>query len=122
MKKKQDADELKALTGTETRNSYWFNMLDNFSEKAIQLRYREQTKTEKAIYNLFGSFKFNLEDRTLRVSVTNDFEYIVNKLTANFTVYELAEFTSLRSTYAKAMYRILIFYTLENLILNFLNY
>ena len=97
-------------------------MLDNFSEKDIQLRYREQTKTEKAIYNLFRSFKFNLEDRTLRVSVTNDFEYIVNKLTANFTVYELAEFTSLRSTYAKAMYRILIFYTLENLILNFLNY
>ncbi|WP_311487967.1 RepB family plasmid replication initiator protein [uncultured Helcococcus sp.] len=47
---------------------------------------------------------------------------MVNKLTANFTVYELAEFTSLRSTYAKAMYRILIFYTLENLILNFLNY
>lgn len=102
-----DVDELKVLTGTETRNSYWFNMLDEFSEKAIQLHYREQTKHSKAIYNLFGSFKFNLADRSLRVSVTNDFEYIVNKLTANFTVYELAEFTSLKSTYAKTMYRIL---------------
>lgn len=102
-----DVDELKVLTGTETRNSYWFNMLDKFSEKAIQLRYREQTKTAKAIYNLFGSFKFNLDDRTLSVSVTNDFEYIVNKLTANFTAYELAEFTNLRSTYSKAMYRVL---------------
>lgn len=29
------------------------------------------------------------------------FEYIVNKLTANFIVYELAEFTSLKSTYSK---------------------
>lgn len=41
------------------------------------------------------------------IKVNDDFEYIVNKLTANFTVYELAEFTSLKSTYSKTMYRIL---------------
>lgn len=35
------------------------------------------------------------------------FEYIVNKLTSNFTVYELAEFPSLKSIYSKTMYRVL---------------
>ena len=56
---------------------------------------------------LFNYFEFNTDNRTLDVQVAPMFEYIVNKLTANFTVYELAEFTSLKSTYSKTMYRIL---------------
>ena len=42
-----------------------------------------------------------------QVSVSPLFEYILNKLSANFTQYELQEFTSIRSTYAKTAYRLL---------------
>lgn len=41
------------------------------------------------------------------VEVSPKFEYIANELTKNFTVYELAEFTKIRSTYAKTMYRLI---------------
>lgn len=102
-----DAEELKVLTGTETRNSYWFNMLDQFTKKAISLYFSEKTESKSRVMTLFNYFEFNTDNRTLDVQVAPMFEYIVNKLTANFTVYELAEFTSLKSTYSKTMYRIL---------------
>src|SRR5699024_11294793 len=43
----------------------------------------------------------------LEIELSNNFEYILNRLSANFTTYELAEFTAIRSTYAKTMYRLL---------------
>lgn len=106
-KLKLNAEELKVLTGTETRNSYWFNMLDEFTNKAISLYFSERTESTSRVMTLFNYFEFNADDRTLDVQVAPMFEYIVNKLTANFTVYELAEFTNLKSTYSKTMYRIL---------------
>lgn len=45
----------------------------------------------------------DLSDMTAYVRVSEDFEYILNKLSANFTSYELEEFTKIRSTYAKTM-------------------
>lgn len=102
-----NAEELKILTGTETRNSYWFSMLNNFTKKAITLYFSETLGSRNRVMTLFNYFEFNTDNRTLDVQIAPMFEYIVNKLTANFTVYELAEFTSLRSTYSKTMYRIL---------------
>lgn len=106
-KLKLNAEELKVLTGTETRNSYWFNMLDEFTKKAISLYFSEKTESKSRVMTLFNYFEFNADDRILNVQVAPMFEYVVNKLTANFTVYELAEFTNLKSTYSKTMYRIL---------------
>ena len=106
-KLKLNAEELKVLTGTETRNSYWFNMLNIFTKKAVTLYFSEILGSRNRVMTLFNYFEFNTDDRTLDVQVAPMFEYVVNKLTANFTVYELAEFTSLKSTYSKTMYRIL---------------
>ena len=47
-----------------------------------------------------------MSDIQAQVSVSL-FWYILNKLSANFTQYELQEFTSIRSTYAKTAYRLL---------------
>lgn len=102
-----NALELKKLTGTETRNTYWFNMLDNFTTKALYLFFREQKGTTVRKMSIFDFFEFDYDKKTLKVEVSPKFEYIVNELTKNFTVYELAEFTQIRSTYAKTMYRIL---------------
>lgn len=52
-------------------------------------------------------WKEDLSDMTATVSLSPKFEYILNRLSANFTQYELAEFTNIRSTYAKTAYRLL---------------
>lgn len=102
-----NALELKKLTGTETRNTYWFNMLDNFTTKAICLFFREQKGTTVKKMSIFDCFAFDFSEKKLMVEVSPKFEYIANELTKNFTVYELAEFTKIRSTYAKTMYRLI---------------
>src|SRR5699024_7490329 len=56
---------------------------------------------------LFNWFEVDLKDKTVEIELSNNFEYILNRLSANFTTYELAEFTAIRSTYAKTMYRLL---------------
>ena len=43
--------------------------------------------------------------RTLTVSVNSRFSFLLNDLTSQFTRFELAEFTALRSSYAKECYR-----------------
>lgn len=102
-----NAEELKILTGSETRNSYWFKMLDEFTDKAINLVYKEHNENSFKKMTMFTLFEYFSDSKCLAIEVSSRFEYIVNKLTANFTVYELAEFTSLKSTYSKTMYRIL---------------
>ena len=102
-----DALEIKKLTGTETRNTYWFNVVDNFTTKAICLFFREQKNTTVRKMSIFDCLAFDFDEKKLMVEVSPKFEYIANELTKNFTVYELAEFTQIRSTYAKTMYRLI---------------
>ncbi|HFQ7781933.1 TPA: replication initiation protein, partial [Clostridioides difficile] len=47
------------------------------------------------------------DKKMVEVKVSSNFDYILNKLETQFTRYELEEFTSIRSTYAKTMYRLL---------------
>ena len=57
--------------------------------------------------NLFAYFEADIISKTIEVEVSSKFEYVVNKLLTNFTQYELEEFTNIRSTYAKTLYRLL---------------
>lgn len=102
-----DTNDLKILANSEQKKYRWVDIIENFTNKAMNLVYREDTPKVLYISRLFLRFKYYKETDTLEVKVNDDFEYIVNKLTANFTVYELAEFTNLKSTYSKTMYRIL---------------
>lgn len=56
---------------------------------------------------LFAFFECDYKKEILKVELSKYYEYILNRLSANFTTYELEEFTSIRSTYAKTMYRLL---------------
>lgn len=102
-----DTNDLKVLANSDQRTYRWVDIVERFTHKAMNLVYREDTPDVLYISRLFTRFKYYKESDNLEVKVNDDFEYIVNKLTANFTVYELAEFTSLKSTYSKTMYRIL---------------
>lgn len=85
--------------------------MDSLANNITQLRYIEKTKNSIEYMPLFTWFRVDweddLSDMKAEVSVSPRFEYILNRLSANFTQYELQEFTTIRSTYAKTAYRLL---------------
>jgi len=103
-----DTGELKELSNfSKVHNQRWEDTMENVARKVTQLNYVEKTEKRIRAMTLFNWFEVNLESRTIEVELSTNFEYIINKLQANFTVYELEEFTHIRSTYAKTTYRLL---------------
>lgn len=92
-------------------NKRFRTTMERLVDKIGQLRYIEKTSNSIKYMALFQRFEVHwetdLSDMTAYVRVSEDFEYILNKLSANFTSYELEEFTKIRSTYAKTAYRLL---------------
>ena len=92
-------------------NKRFYDTMDSLANNISQLRYIEKTSKSIEYMPLFTRFRVdweeNLSDMQAQVSVSPHFEYILNKLSANFTQYELQEFTTIRSTYAKTAYRLL---------------
>ena len=92
-------------------NKRFYDTMDSLANNISQLRYIEKTSKSIEYMPLFTRFRVDweedLSDMQAKVSVSPLFEYILNKLSANFTQYELQEFTAIRSTYAKTAYRLL---------------
>lgn len=104
--------ELKELADYSDWNLPRFKkIMENLGEHIASIRYYERTSHSFKIMNLFSLFEVNWNDDitslSVRVGVTENYGYIINKLDAEFTGYELQEFTSIRSTYAKTVYRLL---------------
>ena len=81
--------------------------MKSVADKVVDLKYYERTEHSYAVMNLFSYFRVDEKERIVEVEVSSKFEYVINKLEAQFTQYELAEFTNIRSTYAKTAYRLL---------------
>lgn len=100
--------DLKELTKfADEHKQRWEDTMLSAADKIIKLNYVERTTQKISIMVLFSRFDIYPETKKITVEITKNFEYIVNQLTGNFTTYELEEFTQIRSTYAKTMYRIL---------------
>lgn len=56
-------------------------------------------------FNLFSTFEGHKKTRTLDVQVNPRFKHILNKLSGNFTEFELAEYIRLDGKYAKLLYQ-----------------
>lgn len=107
-----DKFELVELANYSIANNKRFqDTVENLGKKVANIHYIERTSNSFELMNLFTRFKFNwsddLSEMTASVKVSEEFEYVVNQLQVEFTTYELAEFTAIRSTYAKTMYRLL---------------
>lgn len=100
-------DEIKKIISYDDRENRWVKVLDSIGDKISSLRYIEKSDKKVAYFMIFQRFVIDIDEKTVNLKVSSDFEYIINKLTSHFTTYELAEFTQIRSTYAKTMYRIL---------------
>ena len=102
------SDDLKKLSRfANEHKKRWIDTMESVARKSLDLKYMERSKNRLSIMNLFAYFNIDGDKKTVEVEVSSKFEYVVNKLEAHFTQYELAEFTSIRSTYAKTAYRLL---------------
>lgn len=105
-------DELKELAGYENREIPRFvTTIKNLARNVTGIQYEEETDNSFEVINLFNRFKATWNDDMskvdVEVSVSESYAYIINQLDAEFTTYELKEFVSIRSTYAKSAYRLL---------------
>lgn len=100
------SNELKMLSSS-SRKYRWEDTVVSATKKIAQLTYFERKEASFRVMTLFDIFEVNLESQVIDVQVSSNFDYILNNLQAEFTIYELAEFTRIKSTYAKTMYRLL---------------
>lgn len=102
------AEEVKKLSKFSDKHiARWEKTMESAANKITQINYVERSNRKIRSMNLFSIFEVDLHEMTVMVQVSPYFEYILNKLTGTFTVYELAEFVELNSTYSKTAYRLL---------------
>ena len=101
-----DTDELRNLASKDFHLERWSQTMKSVADKVVDLKYYERTEHSYAVMNLFSYVRVDEKERIVEVEVSSKFEYVINKLEAQFTQYELAEFTNIRSTYAKTAYRL----------------
>lgn len=102
-----ESHELQKLCRYSGKNrDRWMNTMISCTKKVAQLTYWEQKNGSFEVMTLFTRLRVNSNDGTVEVEVSPYFEYLLNKFEDfGFTTFELEEFVSIRSTYAKQMYR-----------------
>lgn len=81
--------------------------LQNLSNKLLNLTTNIESDGVYISFVLFKTFVIDTNKNLLTMKVNEDFSYILNDLTKNFTLFELQEFNNLESVYSKNLYRLL---------------
>lgn len=93
----------KNLTTKET-----IDILNKGVGKIVRTAIRWETDTQIILFTLFQEFIIDKQNKTLQASISPKFLYILNNFKdRNFTMFELAEFSSLSSKYTQTLYRLL---------------
>ncbi len=81
--------------------------LDKTSNKLMQTFVRFETKDCIDKFTIFEIFRILKEERIIRVKITDSFLFLLNNIEKNFTLFELAEFSTLSGKYSQTLYRLL---------------
>lgn len=95
---------------TSNDNADFLRSLQNTNKKLIALNFRFEDEREIVQFVLFPTFRINKDNKTLVVKVNEEFSFLLNNLSSNFTRFELENFTSLQSKYSKYLYKELMKY------------
>ena len=101
----EDLRELSAYKPTSIKR--FSDDLEAVYNKMLQLTYRTEEAGIREKFVLFTGYRIDENNQTVDISVNSELAYIVNELSSEFTKFELQEFTGIRSSYAKTMYRLL---------------
>ncbi len=99
-------NDLKTLSDYKmTATKHFIKDIEGVYDKLIQLNLKIGTDTEFTKFVLFKKYTVSASNETVTIGVNEEFKYILNEITQNFTKFELEEFTNIRSSYAKTAYR-----------------
>ncbi len=99
-------NDLKTLSDYKmTATKHFIKDIESVYDKLIQLNLKIGTDTEFTKFVLFKKYTVSAGNETVTIGVNEEFKYILNEITQNFTKFELEEFTNIRSSYAKTAYR-----------------
>jgi plasmid replication initiation protein len=77
------------------------------NKKLIQLNQTVKTERGYMTFNLFRTLEIREDTKELRVSINEDFKFMLNDLLKNFTYFDLKELVTLKSSYSKNCYKLL---------------
>ena len=101
----EDLRDLSAYKPTSIKR--FSDDLEAVYNKMLQLTYRTEEAGIREKFVLFTGYRIDENNQTVDISVNPELAYIINELSTEFTKFELQEFTGIRSSYAKTMYRLL---------------
>ena len=81
------------------------NTLDSAYNKLLKCNIRIGDDVEWTRFVLFTKYTINVEKQIVTIGINEEFKYVLNELTSNFTRFELEEFVNFKSTYTKEFYR-----------------
>lgn len=103
-----DFEDLKKLSHYKpTATKRFIADLDKTYTKMLNLQYRNGDEMDYDRFVLFTHFRMKASEGYVEITVNPELEHILNELTHAFTKFELEEFLSIRSSYAKTTYRLL---------------
>jgi len=104
-------EDLKELSDYKmTAIDSFISDLERLYKNMLNLSYRTESDTKIKYFVLFNGFEIDKEERYIEVSINPKLESVLNGLTTEFSRFELSAFTSIRSTYTKTLFRLLMQY------------
>lgn len=102
-------DKFKELSGysRKTSDERFMNELESMNYKQLISTGKIRDGNKRKQFVLFTEFEIDPDEKTVTAKVNEDYKYILNELTKNFTRFELQEFIELESKYSKTLYRLL---------------
>ena len=100
-------EEIRELSRfSQTSDMVFVESMKSMYKKLMTLSGGLRTKDKIILFALFPEFEIDLKNKTVDISVAEKFKYLLNDIDV-FTAFTLQEFVSLRSSYAKTMFRLL---------------
>lgn len=102
-------EQLKHLSDYKmTATKAFVKDLQSLYKNMLQLTYKREDDEKIEYFVLFTGFEINKKDKYVDISVNPKLAYIINNINKEFTAFELAKFTTLKSSYSKTLYRLLM--------------
>lgn len=101
-------DQIKKLSSVTFQTEEEFiKHLVSTNNKFMKLNGKFERDGKIIQFVLFPTFIIDPQEKKMTIGINQEFSYILNEVTRIFTIFELQEFNSLKSTYSKHLFRLL---------------
>ena len=99
-------DKLKKLINySDNTPATFVKDLESTYDKLISIKLKVGDERRFIKFVLFTRYSVDIEKKIVEIAVNKEFAWVLNALNVSFTAFELKEFLSLKSSYAKEFYR-----------------